>query len=366
MPRALYVHDRSVRAAAEAGPLRVADLPEGDVLVRVAYSSLNYKDALAVTGRGKVIRGAFPFVPGIDLAGTVEASEHDTYAPGDRVVLTGWGTGEARWGGYATHARARAEHLVPLPDGLTLFDAMALGTAGFTAALAVMALERAGLQSGPVAVTGATGGVGSLAVVLLARAGVRVAASTGKADAEGWLRELGASEVIGRSVLGNGAARPLETARWGGAVDTVGGPALAALLASMQPHAAVAACGNAASADLATTVLPFILRGVSLLGIDSNTCPDALRRAAWARLAADIPRGVLRALTTTIPLGDVPAWAETILAGGVRGRVVVDVNSETDRAANAAEERAGGVAGDDVRAADAGSDDVADALPNAA
>ena len=327
MPRALFLDGPPADPlAARVGPLDPAGLPEGDVLVRVAYSSLNYKDGLAVTGKGKVVRAGFPFVPGIDLAGTVEASGADAYRPGDAVVLTGWGTGEARWGGFATHARASAAHLVRLPDGLDPFEAMALGTAGLTAMLAVLALERQGLAGdGDVLVTGASGGVGSLAVHLLARAGRRVVASSGKADAAGWLRGLGAAEVVGREAVA--ATRPLESARWAGAVDTVGGETLAAVLAALRPHASVAACGNARSADLATTVFPFILRGVNLLGVDSNTCPVALREAAWACLARDVDRAALRALTTTVPLADVPAWAETILRGEVRGRVVVDVNA---------------------------------------
>lgn len=305
---------------------------DGEVVVRVAASSLNYKDGLAVTGKGKIVRADFPFVPGIDLAGTVATSRDAAMPEGTPVVLTGWGTGESRWGGYATHAVARASHLVRLPDGLTPHDAMALGTAGLTAMLAVMALEAPGAVpggladvDGDVVVTGASGGVGSLAVHLLAQSGRRVVASSGKDPA--YLARLGASEVIGREVLGGGTHRPMEAGRWSGAVDTVGGATLAGVLATTKTHGRVAACGNAQSADLATTVFPFILRGVSLLGIDSNTCPMPLREKAWARLARDVDRGVLAGLTTTIGLADVPAWAERITTSAVQGRVVVDLDA---------------------------------------
>lgn len=322
MPRALFLD--SATGPAIVRDLALDALPEGDVTIRVAHSSLNYKDGLAVTGKGKIVRGAFPFVPGIDLAGTVEASDSPDFAPGDAVILTGWGTGEARWGGFATHARASARHLVRCPDGLSLLGAMALGTAGFTAMLAVQALEAFGLEAGgDVLVTGASGGVGSLAVHLLAGAGHRVVASSGKsAD---YLARLGAAEVIGREVLGAGTHRPLEAGRWAGAVDTLGGTTLAAVLASMQTRTAVAACGNAQSPELVTTVFPFILRGVALLGIDSNTCPAPLRAAAWQALADRVDRALLASLTTRIGLDDVPDWAETITNGQVQGRVVVDV-----------------------------------------
>lgn len=310
--------------------LQGADLPQtGDVLVEVAYSSLNYKDGLAVTGRGKVVRGEYPFVPGIDLAGTVLHSEHPRFQPGDRVVGTGYGLGETHWGGYAQQMRVRGDGLVHLPRGLDAHAAMAIGTAGFTAMLAVLALEGHGLSAGTgdVCVTGATGGVGSLAVLLLAQRGHRVVASSGKADAEAYLESLGAAERIPREVLGNGPERPLESARWAGAVDTVGGPTLAALLSQTDRHGSVAACGLAASAELHTTVMPFILRGVNLLGIDSNTCPLPLREHAWRRLERDVPREVLTRITTTIGLAEVPLWSERILRGEVVGRVVVDVNA---------------------------------------
>ncbi|HYE58867.1 MAG TPA: MDR family oxidoreductase [Rhodothermales bacterium] len=327
MPLGLFLHRDGDTLTTRLEPFEEKALPPGDVLVNVRYSSLNYKDGLAVTGKGKVIRGAFPFVPGIDLSGIVEASAHTDFLPGDAVLLTGYGTGETCWGGFASLARASGEHLVHVPEGLDLFDAMALGTAGFTAMLAAMALEKAGFTDGDCVVTGASGGVGSLAVLLLSRAGRRVVASTGKAEAAAYLKSLGAAEIIGRDELGKGPQRPLESARWGGAVDTVGGPTLAAVIASLEPHASVAACGNAQSPELATTVFPFILRGVNLLGVDSNTCPMPLRREAWARLAREVPRDTLHELTTTIALADVPEYARLITEGEVRGRVVVDLGA---------------------------------------
>ena len=327
MPLGLFLYRDGDALTPRLEPFEEKALPPGDVTVSVHYSSLNYKDGLAVTGRGKIVRGDFPFVPGIDLSGLVETSTHPDFVPGDAVVLTGYGTGEQRWGGFATHARASGDHLVHVPEGLDLFDAMALGTAGFTAMLAAMALEKAGVVEGECVVTGASGGVGSLAVLLLARSGHRVVASTGKADAGAYLRELGAIDVIGRDVLGQGAARPLDTARWSGAVDTVGGATLAALLSTMQPHASIAACGNAQGPELNTTVFPFILRGVNVLGVDSNTCLMPLRKEAWARLAREVPRDTLHDLTTTIALDDVPAYAARIVDGEVRGRVVVDLGA---------------------------------------
>ena len=292
----------------------------------MAYSSLNYKDGLAVTGQGKIVRGAYPFVPGIDLVGTVAESASDRWAVGDRVILTGWGTGEDRWGGYAEQARAKAEHLVRLPDGLSMQQAMAFGTAGFTAMLSVMALEGASVRpgEGPVAVTGASGGVGSLAVAILAALDYEVAAVTGTAAAHDYLRQLGAREILPRTDLSE-PGPPLAKGRWAGAVDSVGSDTLANLLATTMRHGAVAACGLAGGPELATTVYPFILRGVSLLGIDSNTCPPARRARAWERLASTVDAETLAAVTTTIPLADVPAWAEKIVRGDTQGRVVVEV-----------------------------------------
>jgi len=299
-------------------------LPDGDVLVRVAYSSLNYKDGLAVTGKGKVVR-RYPMVPGIDLAGTVEVSRSPAWKPGDAVVLTGWGIGEQHWGGYAQLARVKADWLVLLPDGLSLRDAMAIGTAGFTAMLCVLALEERGLTPGgrPVIVTGASGGVGSVATAVLAHLGYHVVASTGREEAHEYLRSLGAQEIVGRLAP---TGKPLESERWGGAVDTVGGQTLAALLPAMARGTSVAACGNAGGAELTTTVLPFILRGVSLLGIDSVMCPPERRRAAWSRLARELPREALNQMVQVASLQDVPRLSQEILQNHIRGRVVVDVN----------------------------------------
>jgi acrylyl-CoA reductase (NADPH) len=290
---------------------------QGDVDVDVAYSSLNYKDGLAVTGRGKVIR-KFPMVPGIDLAGTVRGT-------GEQVIVTGWEIGEKNWGGYAERARVQRVWAVTLPDGLSMRQAMAIGTAGFTAMLSVMALEEHGLSAGgDVVVTGATGGVGSVAVVLLSGRGYRVSAVTGRPELGDYLRELGAAAILSREEIA-ATKRPLASERWAGAVDTVGGQMLAGLIAAMRHRTSVAACGLAGGADLPTTVHPFILRGVNLLGIDSNLCPLDLRKRAWARLAKEMPMDRLDRMTTEIGLGEVPEWGGKILDGGIRGRVVVDV-----------------------------------------
>lgn len=328
MFNALVLDKTDDDVAADVRALEEAQLPEGDVLVRVVYSSLNYKDGLAVTGKGKVIRGDYPFVPGIDLAGTVETSESGDYAPGDEVIVTGWGIGEETWGGYAQKQRVRSEWLVPLPEGMAMKEAMAIGTAGFTAMLAAMALEEHGVRpdAGEVVVTGASGGVGSMAVAILGRLGYDVVASTGSEAAHAYLHHLGAARIMGREALGEGPRRPLDSARWAGGIDAVGGRTLAALLSQTARHGAVAACGLAGGSDLHTTVFPFILRGVNLLGIDSVQCPADVRREAWHRLARDLPKEMLEVITQTIPLGDVPRVSEEILEGNVRGRVVVDVN----------------------------------------
>ncbi len=303
----------------------VDELPPGDVLVRVAYSSLNYKDGLAITGAGKVIR-SFPMVPGIDLAGTVLESASPDYKPGDAVVLTGWGVGERHWGGLAELARVRAEWLVPLPEGLTLQQAMGIGTAGFTAMLAVMALEAHQLdKTKEVLVTGAAGGVGSVATALLARLGYRVVAATGRTSEEGYLKSLGAGEILDRAVL-SAPAKPLESERFGGAVDTVGGTVLAGVLPRMAYGGSVAACGNAGGVKLETTVFPFILRGVNLLGIDSVMCPKEKRLVAWQRLSQELPKPLLEAAMQTVSLEEVPELAQAILKGQVRGRVVVQLS----------------------------------------
>ena len=300
-------------------------LPEGDVTVRIDYSDLNYKDGLILKGLARLVR-TYPHVPGFDFSGTVEDSASPDFAPGDRVVLTGWGLGERHWGGFAQKARVRAGLLVKVPDALSNLQAMGIGTAGFTAMISAMALEHAGLRpgAGPVLVTGASGGVGSVAVAILAALGHEVTASTGKSGEEDYLRGLGAASVIGRL---EASGRPLEKAQWAGCVDTVGGATLATAAAQMGLHSAVAVCGNAGGNDLATTVLPFILRGVSLLGIDSVMYPAAPRKTAWQRLATDLPIGKLEAMTEVIPLGEAFAAGETILKGGVRGRTVIDVNA---------------------------------------
>ena len=320
--------DASPRATVHDVP--EADLPPGDVLIDVSHSSLNYKDGLAVAGAGKIVRGEYPFVPGIDLAGTVVESASEAWAAGDRVVLTGWGTGEDRWGGYAERARASVDHLVELPDGLSAEDAMWIGTAGFTAMLSVLALEDHGVrpEAGPVAVTGASGGVGSVATALLAASGFAVHAVTGTPSAHDYLRRLGATEVVGREALATPPENPLGKGTWAGAVDSVGGDTLATLIATSKRHGCVAACGLAGGADLNTTVFPFILRGVTLAGIDSNTAPQSLRQRAWERLAEAVSAGRLGDVEkTVIGLADVPAWSERIVAGGTVGRVVVDVRA---------------------------------------
>jgi acrylyl-CoA reductase (NADPH) len=308
--------------------LAVDDLPAGDVLVSVAYSSLNYKDALAVTNQGRIVR-SFPFVPGIDFAGTVAESRSPAYTAGERVVLTGWGVGERHWGGYAQLARVQSDWLVPLPQGLDLQAAMGIGTAGFTAMLCVMALEDHGLRPGgrEVLVTGAAGGVGSMAVAILARLGYTVVASTGRAELSGYLRELGAASLLERRELAEPSQRPLEPERWAGAVDTVGAETLAGVLRGVAYGGSVAACGLAGGNTLPTTVLPFILRSANLLGIDSVMCPQPRRREAWARLARDLPQDALQKIVRVIPLREVPALSPEILAGRVRGRVVVDINA---------------------------------------
>lgn len=327
---ALIVDETDGTRTASVQECATDDLPEGDVEVKVLYSSLNYKDGLAVTGEGQIIRGALPFVPGIDLVGEVTASEAEAYAPGDLVIQTGYGLGENYWGGYAQRQRLQAKHLVPLPSALTPQEAMVIGTAGFTAMLSVMALEHAGVtpDQGEVVVTGASGGVGSTAISLLASLGYTTVASTGSDEAQPYLTALGAHRLIPRDDLGSGPNRPLDSARWAGAVDSVGAETLAAILSQTDRRGAVAACGLAGGASLNTTVFPFILRGVTLAGIDSNTSPQDERRRAWKRLATDLPHEALeRMLYEVVSLEDVPEASRTILKGSVRGRVVVDVQA---------------------------------------
>ena len=302
------------------------DLPAGDVTVEVAWSSLNYKDGLAVSGRAKIAR-SFPMTCGIDLAGTVVASDSPHWRAGDEVVVTGWGLSETHPGGYSGRQRVRSEWLVRRPAQFSLAQTMAVGTAGLTAALCVEALEGHGLHpdvDGEVLVTGAGGGVGSVAVMLLARAGYTVAASTGRPQLGPWLRELGATTVVERSELA-AAGRPLGKERWAGAVDTVGSTTLATVLSQIRYRGAVAACGLASGNDLPTTVLPFILRNVALLGVDSVQCPAPVRETAWRRLAQHLDGATLDSVTTIEPLARVPELATEILAGATRGRVVVDV-----------------------------------------
>ncbi|MHB1075070.1 acrylyl-CoA reductase (NADPH) [Thiobacillus sp.] len=303
-----------------------AQLPEGDVLVRVEYSSINYKDGLAITGRAPVVRH-YPMVPGIDLAGTVEHSTHPDWKPGDKVILNGWGIGEAHWGGLAQKARVNGDWLVPLPDGFSARQAMAIGTAGYTAMLCVLALEKHGIKpgDGQILVTGASGGVGSVAIVLLARLGYEVVVSTGRPSEGDYLKSLGANEIIERAQLA-APGKPLQKERWAGAVDTVGSHTLANVCATTRYRGAVAACGLAGGMDFPVTVAPFILRGVTLYGIDSVMAPRALRLQAWSRLQQDLDPHKLAAMTTEISLNKVIKTAPDILAGKLRGRMVVDVN----------------------------------------
>ncbi|HET7752951.1 MAG TPA: MDR family oxidoreductase [Anaeromyxobacteraceae bacterium] len=326
MFKAILVEQVEGRHAARLAELSPEQLPAGNVTVRVAYSTVNYKDGLAITGRSPVVR-KFPMVPGIDLAGTVEESTHPSWKPGDRVLLNGWGIGEAHWGGYAQRARVDGDWLLAIPAAMSERQAMAIGTAGYTATLCVLALEEHGVRpgDGEVLVTGASGGVGSVAIPLLAARGYRVIASTGRPEQEDYLRSLGASGVIPRSEL-SGPGKPLGKERWAGVVDAVGSQTLANACATTRYRGAVAACGLAGGMDFPVTVAPFILRGVTLYGIDSVRAPRAEREAAWARLATDLDPAKLDALTTEIALGDVFGAAEEILAGKVRGRLVVDVN----------------------------------------
>jgi acrylyl-CoA reductase (NADPH) len=301
------------------------DLMDGDVTVKVAWSTINYKDGLALTGKAPVVR-RFPMIPGIDLAGTVETSSNPAWKPGDQVILDGFGLGETHLGSYAEKARVKGDWLVPLPAGMSGRDAMAIGTAGYTAMLAVMALEHQGLtpDRGAVVVTGAAGGVGSVAIAVLAKLGYRVIASTGRPQEAEYLRDLGASEIIERAEL-TGTPRALGRERWAGGIDTVGSTTLANVLSMTSYGGAVAACGLAGGMDLPTSVAPFILRGVCLLGIDSVMCALQRRREAWNRLASDLDRGKLAAMTSEVGLGQVQDFGSAILEGRVRGRIVVKI-----------------------------------------
>jgi acrylyl-CoA reductase (NADPH) len=315
---------REAGVAAELVELSPEELPDGDVTVAVSHSSLNYKDALAVTATGRIVR-SFPMVCGIDLAGTVEASDSPAWQAGEEVIATGWGLSESHPGGYTQLQRLDSQWLTAKPAAFTPAQCMAIGTAGLTAMLCVLALERAGVEPGeaPVLVTGAGGGVGSIAIVLLAGLGFKVAASTGREELHEHLRTLGASEIVPRSELSE-PGRPLGSERWAGAVDSVGGQTLANVLAQTRYRGAVAACGLAGGADLPSSVLPFILRNVSLLGIDSVMCPAADREAAWSRLERDLPAGRLEQISTHEPLARVPELAAQLLEGRIRGRVVIE------------------------------------------
>jgi acrylyl-CoA reductase (NADPH) len=326
MFRALVLHDEGGKVVPRIETVDEARLPAGEVTVAVEYSTLNYKDGMILQGIGRLVRN-YPHVPGVDFAGTVERSDSPEFKAGDPVILTGWRVGEAQWGGYAEKARVPASYLVRRPGGLSARQAMAIGTAGFTAMLAVIALERHGLQpgAGDVLVTGAAGGVGSIAVAILSRLGHRAIASTGRPDQRAYLTELGAVDLIERGNLAVKPSRPLDSERWAGAVDAVGGATLATLLTQLKYRASVAACGLAGGSDLPATVIPFLLRGVNLLGIDSVMCPREERIKAWQRLAKDLPLDKLDRMTAAVPLPALPALAPKILAGEIRGRTVVDV-----------------------------------------
>jgi len=318
--------EESGKTSAAVTQLSLDDLPEAEVTVAVEYTTVNYKDGLCIGPGGGLVR-KYPHVPGIDFAGTVEASDDDRYKPGDKVVLTGWRVGEAHWGGYAQKARVKADWLVPLPDGLDTRQAMAVGTAGFTAMLSVMALEDHGIKEGPVLVTGAAGGVGSVTTAILANLGHAVAGVTGRPETADYLTSLGASQIVAREELNETTKRPLEAETWGGCVDAVGGAMLARVLGQMEYGASVAAVGLAGGAGLSTTVIPFLLRGVNLLGIDSVMQPYANRLRAWERLAKDLPMDKLETMIQPATLSELPKLGADILKGQVKGRVVVDVNA---------------------------------------
>ena len=318
--------DDEGKTHAEVTQLTEDQLPEAEVTVAVEYSTVNYKDGLCIGPGGGLVRN-YPHVPGIDFAGTVETSSDERYKPGDKVVLTGWRVGEAHWGGYAQKARVKADWLVPLPNGLDTRQAMAVGTAGFTAMLAVMALEDHGIKKGPVLVTGAAGGVGSVATAILANLGYEVAAVTGRPETEDYLKSLGASRIVARDEINETVKRPLEGETWGGCVDAVGGAMLARVLGQMEYGASVAAVGLAGGAALPATVIPFLLRGVNLLGIDSVMQPYDNRLRAWERVAKDLPMEKLEAMVQPAGLSDLPQLGADILKGQVKGRVVVDVNA---------------------------------------
>ncbi|MGE4610777.1 MAG: acryloyl-CoA reductase [Paracoccaceae bacterium] len=316
------------KTSASVKQLELGDLPQGEVIVAVEYSTVNYKDGLCIGPGGGLVRN-YPHVPGIDFAGTVESSDDPRYKAGDKVVLTGWRVGEAHWGGYSQKVSVRADWLVPLPDGLTTRQAMAVGTAGFTAMLAVIALEDHGLEKnhGPVLVTGAAGGVGSVATAILANLGYEVAAVTGRPEAADYLKSLGATQIVAREEINETTKRPLESENWAGCVDAVGGDMLARVLGQMKYGTSVAAVGLAGGMGLPATVIPFLLRAVNLLGIDSVMQSYDNRVRAWQRIATDLPIDKLESMIQTATLNDLPALGKDILKGQVKGRVVVDVNA---------------------------------------
>jgi acrylyl-CoA reductase (NADPH) len=327
--KALVLDESEGKVSPRIATLDESALPAGDVVVAVHYSDLNYKDGMIVKGIGKLVRN-YPHVPGIDFSGVVEASESPAFKPGDEVILTGWKVGEVHWGGYATKAKVKADWLVPLPEGMSLKQAMAIGTAGFTAMLAVMALEEHGLKpenKGEVLVTGASGGVGSIAVALLANLGYRVAAATGSAEAADYLKELGAASIVGREELAAPPKGPLGPERWSGVIENVGGKTLGNVILSIGYWGSCAAVGNASGIEFTTSVLPFLLRGVNLLGIDSATCPRERRLIAWPRLARELPMDKLDAMVSEVPLSEVPDRANKILKGEITGRTVINVRA---------------------------------------
>ena len=329
MFKAIYLtQDEEKNVSAEIADLDEADLPERNVAIDVEYSTINYKDGLAIMGKPGVVR-TYPMIPGIDLAGTVASSESPDYEVGDKVVLNGWEVGETHWGGLAQKSRLDADWLVPIPEAFTTQQAMAIGTAGYTAMLCVLAIEEHDVtpDSGPILVTGASGGVGSTAVAILAKLGFEVVASTGRPEESSYLTDLGAAEIIDRNELGEENSRPLQKTRWAGAVDAVGSHTLANALAQTDSNGCVAACGLAQGADLKTSVMPFILRGVTLVGVNSVYEPYARRKHAWDRMAADLDPAKLEQMTEVVGLSDAVNVASEILQGQVRGRVVVDVNA---------------------------------------
>jgi len=326
MSRAILINKQDGAQSVQVTDVDDSQLPDAPVTIRVEYSTINYKDGLAITGKSPVVR-KFPMVPGIDLAGVVEASKSDAWKTGDRVLLNGWGVGEAHWGGFAQKARVNAEWLQRVPDRFTTQQAMAIGTAGYTASLCVEALVKHGLtpDRGEVLVTGASGGVGSVAIALLARAGFKVVASTGKSNEADYLKALGAAQIIDRNELSQ-PGKPLQKERWSGVVDSVGSHTLANACAQTKYRGLVAACGLAQGMDFPASVAPFILRGVSLLGIDSVMAPREVRQPAWDRLARDLDVAALERISKVIALADVTKAAEDIVSGKIRGRIVVDVN----------------------------------------